>query len=160
MGITTLSSRLTFVTKFIFPTIWIVGFGYGTLAMWVGEFTDKHGGPPPIEAKFGFLAIFAAGSVFILWTCARLKKIRVDDRSIYVSNFFKEISLPVDMIVDVTGNRWLSSRPVTIRFRGGTEFGDRITFIPAQRPFLPWRHQPVVEELRRLAGLPETSDSR
>jgi hypothetical protein len=155
MGITTLSSRLTFVTKFIFPTIWIAGFGSASLAMWAGKFTDKQGAPPPIEAKFGFLAMFAAGSAFIWWACIRLKKIRVDDRSIYVSNFCKEISLPIGMIADVTANRWLSSRPVTIRFRGETEFGDRVTFIPEQRPFLPWRNHRVVFELRRLAGLSE-----
>jgi hypothetical protein len=144
---------LTFVTKFIFPTFWIVGFGFGTLAMWAGQLTDRRGAPPPIEVEFAFLAAFALGSVFILWTCARLKKIRVDDRSIYVSNFFKEISLPIGMIVNVADSRWLNRRPMTIRFRDGTEFGEKITFIPKQGLFLPWRHHPVVEELRRRAGL-------
>ncbi|HEX7577580.1 MAG TPA: hypothetical protein VF430_06040, partial [Verrucomicrobiae bacterium] len=55
-------------------------------------------------------------------------------------------------IVDVRQNRWLNSRPITIYFRDATEFGDKATFIPKQRIRF-WRIDPVVEELKQLAGL-------
>ncbi len=153
MDIRTISSKLTFITKFVFPTFWITLFGFGTFAMWAGQLTDRQGAPPPIEIKFVFLAVFVAGSLFILWTCVRLKEVRVDDRLIYVSNYLKEISVPVDTIADITENRWINYRPVTIHFRCDTEFGNKITFMPKRGLIAPWRSHPVVGELQRLAGI-------
>ena len=43
---------------------------------------------------------------------------------------------------------------VTIYFRDATEFGGKATFMPKWRmQFLFWRTDPVVSELRQLAGL-------
>jgi hypothetical protein len=156
MGISMLSSRLTFITKFIFPVFWVTVFGFGTVAMWAGQLTDRQGAPPPIEMKLSFLVAWIAGSVLISWTCTGLKEVRADDRSIYVSSYLKEISVPVGMIEDITENRWFSHRPVTIRFRCDTEFGRTITFMPKRQLMAPWRSHPVVGELRRLAGISET----
>jgi hypothetical protein len=156
MGISMLSSRLTFITKFIFPIFWITGFGFFTLAMWAGQLTGRQGAHPPIEMKLPLLVAWVAGSVFILWTCRGLKEVRADDRSIYVSNYLKKISVPVGMIENITENRWFNHRPVTIHFRCDTEFGRNVTFMPKRQLIAPWRSHPVVAELRRLAGMPGT----
>jgi hypothetical protein len=156
MGIRMLSSRLTFITKFFFPIFWITVFGFGTVALWAGKLTDRSGAPPPIEVKFAFLAIFVAGSVFISWTCVRLKEVRAEDCSLYVSNYLKEISVPVGMIKEISENRWISHRPVTIHFRSDTEFGRKITFMPKQWLIRLWKPHPVVGELQRLAGISGT----
>ena len=138
---------MTFFTKVIFPVVWIGGFGLGTLALW-----SSHGAQQP---KYQFLVFWVAGTAFILWACAGLKRVRIDDRFLYISNYQNEISVPFDMIADVTEIRWISNHPVTIHFRSPTEFGTTITFMPKARfTFSSWTSHPVVAELKKLARLP------
>ncbi|MGZ5872754.1 MAG: hypothetical protein ACXWKP_11665 [Bradyrhizobium sp.] len=95
---------------------------------------------------------FSVYAALILWVSAGLKRVRMDERQVYVSNYFREIHIPFGAITDVRQNRWLNSRPITIYFRDATEFGDKATFMPKQRIQF-WRIDPVVEELKQLAGL-------
>ena len=69
-----------------------------------------------------------------------------------MSNYRKEISVPLSEISDVTENRWVNMHPVTIHFRRDTAFGQRVMFMPAVRPFAFFSSHPVVAELKRLAG--------
>jgi hypothetical protein len=126
----TLSSAWTFWTKFLFPAIWILAFGYGTF-LW-------SGGPP--QTSFVFL---------VVWI---VKRVRMDERQLYVSNYIQEIQIPFSAITEVKQNRWINSRPITIYFRDATQFGDKVTFMPKQRIQF-WSVDPVVNELKRLAGL-------
>ena len=98
--------------------------------------------------KFVFLGAWILGTTFI----AGLKRLRMDERQLYVFNYFQEIYIPFSAITDVKQNRWLNSRPITICFRNATEFGDNATFMPKQRIQF-WRIDPGVDELKQLAGL-------
>ena len=139
----TLSSRLTFFTKIVFPTVWIGGFGAGTIAMWIGN--------APNQMKWSFLVALGFGSLFIWWSCVRLKRVRVDRQSFYVSNYLKEIALPLTIIERVSENRWINIRPVTLYFRRATEFGHEIVFMPKTRmTMVIWRPHPVVDEIKRM----------
>jgi hypothetical protein len=148
----TISSDLTFLMKFVFPTIWITGFGMGTLGLFFGGLHGRDNQAPPEFMKWQFLFFFIAGSIFIWWACARLKKVRVAADAIHVSNFLQEIRIPFGEIQEVTENRWLNIHPITICFRTTTTFGDRIVFMPTRRLF-GWRSHPIVAELRKLAHL-------
>ncbi len=144
----TLSSDWTLWAKFIFPVVWIVGFGLGSAALWLGAAKDIV---PPL---LGLFAAWIAGTAFILWANVGLKRIRADDHQLHVSNYLREISVPFNAIADVKQNRWLNFRPVTIYFRDSTEFGDKATFMPKRQFRLQfWRTDPVVNELKQLAGL-------
>jgi hypothetical protein len=117
-----LSSATTFWLKFVFPWIWI------------------------------FLAAWLAGIVFILWICADLKRVRMDQDTLYISNFRREIAVPLSEIDSVAENRWINIHPVAIVFRHPTELGGRITFMPTVRMFeLTWAPHPVVAQLRMAA---------
>jgi hypothetical protein len=146
----TLSSAQTFWMKFVFPTVWISLFGMGTLGLFLGEFHGRNDAPPPEWMKWQFLAIWLIGTSFILWGCCRLKKVRIEPAAIYVSNYFKEVRIPFDVIRDVTENRWINIHPITIHFRSPTPFGESIVFMPTIR-FFSWCSHPVVTELRDLA---------
>jgi hypothetical protein len=148
----TLSSAWTFWSKFVFPPVWILGFGAGTILLWLGSQNVGINATPPPQTKFVFLGVWIAGAALILWVSAGLKRVRMDERQVYVSNYFREIHIPFGAIADVRQNRWLNSRPITIYFRDATEFGDKATFMPKQRIQF-WRIDPVVEELKQLAGL-------
>ena len=151
----TVSSAQTFVMKCLFPAVWISGFGIGTLVLFLGGFDGRDNAAPPESMKWQFLAAWIAGSVFIWWGCARLKKVQISNDEIIVSNFLKEIRIPFNEIIDVTENRWINIHPITIHLRSDTCFGSRIMFMPTRRLF-GWGAHPIVGELRGLAKL--TSD--
>ena len=54
-------------------------------------------------------------------------------------------------IVEVSENKWMNIRPVTIRLRNASEFGDKIVFMPKVNINWPWKDHPVLEELRKAA---------
>lgn len=103
--------------------------------------------------KWQFLIMWIIPSGFIFRYCAGLKRVCVDSQNLYVSNYRREITVPLSMIASVTENRWINIHPVTVHFLSPTEFGQEITFMPTVRPFAFWSRHPVVAELRQLAGL-------
>jgi hypothetical protein len=139
------SSRLTFFAKFVLPTIWIVGFGAGTATIWTID-----GGPP--ERKFAFLAAFLAGVIMFWMFCIPLKRVRVQDGNLYISDFRNEISVPLSSVAEVTENRWVNIHPITIHLRTETPFGNKIVFMPKRRLASGWASHPVVNELRQMAA--------
>ena len=145
-----LSSAQTFSTKIIFPVLWIGGFGLGTIMIFVvgGGLHDKTGTPPPAEMKWIFFAAWTLGSGFIYWGCVRLKRVRMDETSLYISNYLREVQVPLRQVMAVTENRGLNIHPVTITFRSATEFGDRVVFMPKVRWFGLWTSHPVVAEIQ------------
>jgi hypothetical protein len=133
--------------KFIFPPMWITLWAIGTATMFFGHQKDADD-----PAKWFFLIALIAGALLFYWTCMRLKRVSVDDDYLYVSNYFKEIAIPLSDIVDVTENRWVNPHPVTIHLLSPSAFGDKIVFMPTIRFFSFLSSHPVVEELKELAN--------
>jgi hypothetical protein len=128
----------------------------GAVFLWSGNFHDRNNAISHPQVMLSFLAMWALASTLILYTSAGLKRVCMDERQLYVSNYVQEIDIPFSAIVDVRQNFWLNFRPITIFLRETTEFGDRVTFMPKQRIRLQfWRVDPIVTELNQLAGLAE-----
>ena len=72
----------------------------------------------------------------------------MDDQALYISNYSKEIVVPLANVADVSENRWVNTHPVTIQFHSETEFGTHVKFMPKVRWFGGWSSHPVVEEIR------------
>ena len=153
-----LSSRWTFFQKFLFPALWVAGFGLVTLLFFVDPadvvYDGVRGGAPP-GVGWIFLAAWLAGGALVLWVSLPLQRVRLVDDALLVSNFARELRVPFGMIAEVRQNRWVSARPITVRLRADVPgLGRRFTFIPPTRlRFAVWREDPEVAELRRLAGL-------
>lgn len=150
MALKTLSSGQTFIAKFIFPAIWISMFGAATLGMWLHPAHNSAGAMPEDQGLL-FLALWIFGTLFLLFGPARLKRVRVDAKTLYVSNYFREIAVPVENISDVTENWLLNWHPVRVHFRDSTAFGSRVVFMPRLRWYGLWTSHPVVTELKTLA---------
>ena len=144
-----LSSRYTFFTKIVFPILWIGGFGAGSMALWASN-------NAPSQIKWTFLAVWAVGSLSIRWSSVRLKRVRVDGKTFYVSNYRKEIALPLGSVERVSENRWINIHPVTLYLRRPTDFGSKIMFMPKMKMFLLWRSHPVVAEIKHMVALAQT----
>jgi hypothetical protein len=154
-----LSSGRTFVTKVVLPTVWLAGFAVATvLLLKTPGLTDPDRSLLPPEMKWLFLGGIMLGAWFLYWHCVRLKRVEIDEQWLYVSNFLREIRIPLGDIEEVTENRWVSTRPITVEFRRETEFGSSIIFMPRPRWWKFWQAHPVVGELeaatRRVRGLP------
>jgi hypothetical protein len=146
----TISSGQTFFVKFIFPAFWITVFGAGTLGLFLASFRDNT--DAALESmKWLFLAMWLLGSAFLYWSCARLKRVRMDGESLYISNYREEIRVALHDVSAVSENRWLSIHPVTVEFCGDSAFGNRIVFIPKVRWWGAWRSHSIVSELRDAA---------
>ena len=143
-----LSSAQTFLAKFVYP---IVFFGLPVSCVGVFFSRDFARQPGPLLGLLFFLAfsLFAASSAWRIY--APLKRVRMDERSLYISNYSTEIVVPLSNVAEVTGDRWASNYPVTIGFRVATEFGSRISFLPKVR-YLPFGQHPVVEQIRRAVA--------
>lgn len=139
----TLSSAETFLIKYVFPIVWIGGFGFGTL----GAFHD--GGSSSSWMRWQFLIMWIAGAAFISWFACRIKRVQTDDQSLYISDYFSEVMIPLTEVADVTESRWSRPPTVTIRFRSPTAAGTRVVFVPKLKLFL-WSSHPVIAELRTL----------
>ncbi len=148
-----LSSAQTFLTKIVLPVVWIGGFALATASlfftpgMWQGD-----GLPRDPNLRWLFLGITLVGGYFIGWSCVRLKRVRMDDQMLYVSNYVTEIAVPLANVARVSENRWLRDHPVTIEFYTETEFGARIVFMPKTRWWGSWSSHPVVQEIRTAAA--------
>jgi hypothetical protein len=150
----TLSSGRTFWMKVIFPVIWIGAFAGGTLSMFLAADSWKgaDGGPVDSWMKWLFLGLTLFGAALIWWTSIRLKRVRMDHQALYISNYVREIVVPLSNVAEVIENRWINIHPVTVRFHTHTEFGTAITFMPKVRPFAFWSSHPVVAQIREAAA--------
>ena len=150
----TLSSAQTFVMKVIFPAMWIGAFAFVTVLLFLGAggFVDRYGSPPSPDMKWIFLFATLAGSAFIYWAAIRLKRVAMDDKALYISNYRQEIVVPLRDVEEVTENRWVNIHPVTIHFYRDTGFGSSIVFMPKTRLFAFFSAHPVVAEIRAAAA--------
>ena len=148
-GKRTLSSGQTFLMKFVFPTLWISGFGLGTALIWFGPLEGGPADPPGL--KYEFLAAWLAGTAFLLCLCVPLKRVSADTSAIHVSNYRREIAIPFELIERVTSMPWISPPTITVHLRAESEFGRRIKFMP-KLDLRIWRTHPAAVELRELAA--------
>lgn len=132
-----LSTSMTFFWKYIFPPVWLGGFGIGT----IGAISTLgiNGLPFLIGLIFGFGLIY--------YVCIRAKKVDIDDNFLYISNFRKNIQVPLENVKNVSDNVLLSPRPIFIEFHNITEFGKKIMFIGYTEMFLFFSDHPAVKEI-------------
>ena len=98
-----------------------------------------------------FLIIIAGFWAWNVWLWWQIKKVGIFGDKLYVSNYLKEIAIPISEIQDVRG--WLLTDPqvVTIYLRNESEFGSKIRFLATYRWFGGWSTHPIVNELLDMA---------
>ena len=148
----TLSSRQTIVVKTLMPIL----MGGAVVILLLSLATRMREEPRGAQhVAFGLFALAWSAMAFI--SCGqmlRMKKVAVDNRFLYVSNYLQESVVPLAEIVRVAQSRRTRPTTITVYLQAPSRFGREITFIPK----LEWggavgEHR-VVGELRRLAGLP------
>ena len=132
-----ISSEMTFVYKFIFTPIWTVLFGVGAIAT---QFSKA--GPDLL-----FLLVWIVGSLTLFLFCGRLKKVWMVEDNLYISNYFREIKVPLLDVKTVSESLLLSPRIIKLQFENETSFGRSIVFMPPIQIFLFFRSHPLADQL-------------
>ena len=151
-----ISSRTTFIYKFIFPAIWIPLFGFAAfVALNAGNNGAGNNGAGANKTVAMMMAVsWIIGSAFLLRLVIPLMRVQLRDGRIYASNFRREIEIAPSEIERITQNVWINVRPITLHLRHESTFGTRIRFLPPSRViFAFWKEDPIVDQLRRFAAL-------
>lgn len=122
------------------------------VGLWFGLF-ESASVQSTVSGVWWAVALYCVATVvltfLVAWQGLQLKRVRVDDEALYVSNLFREIRIPLSEMERVS--EFLGSRQgnrVTITLRSNTPFGRNIVFLPMSSR--SGRPDPVVHELRAL----------
>jgi hypothetical protein len=153
--IRTLSAPGTFAEKYVFLALWFGILGGINVLIWSGQMSDAQGAPPSLATKVVFLVMWLVPPLVAAWLTRLLKRVRMSDEGLLISDSRREIFVPFAAIASVSPHSKVEPfQPVEIRFRAPTEFGERIQFVPRVRHgLLPWL-DPAVSELRERVNNP------
>lgn len=146
----TLSSEWTFFYKFVFPVLWIGVLAYVMLPLFAATGSSNLWG----NSRFVILmtiAVFACGWWFSI--SIRLKKVALRDGLLLISDFRKQVEIPLRDIERVSGSILMNPELVWLHLKGPTEFGSKIVFMAKFRLLSGLTRPPVVEELEQLIRL-------
>lgn len=152
---TRLSSPLTLFYKigllsiFAFLGLFLIVAGLGY------EWKKPVGTSAPVSSSERVLYVMTGLSGFYwVWQCACLKRVEIDDTSLYVSNYRTEVQIPLSEITALreTGSYWFT---IIVTFRNKTRFGRAIVFRPRHRSYRSGPHPTT----RQISELVETARS-
>lgn len=141
----TISSSQTFWVKFFFPVLWIGVLVTVTLLLFLRP--EPSGPEEQSGVKWVFLVCTVSVIFLIYRVVIRLKRVRMSNQALYVSNYRREIRIPLEEVEEVAEIRWMSPHPVAIKLRRETDFGREVLFMPKERRFSFLSPHPVVGEI-------------
>ncbi len=125
----TLSSRGTFVVKWLFPLVWSGGWGYGTLDLLLNLDTATWNGVPSAAPPGTSVFMWVVGTVALAAFGWGLKRVRVEGDALLISNYLREIRVPLADVLYVRRSFFPHAGGIRIGFRAPTPFGYEIVFI-------------------------------
>lgn len=135
-----ISSPATFRLKFVGPMLCL---------LWLAWFTYDRGGDLLTANTLTGMLI----SYLVCRHCVRLKEVSVDEDFLYVSDFTREVVIPLAEVAEVQHSR--RHGVVKLLLSAPTEFGDTIIFTPtntSSHPAFAFKHHPAVAELKYLVA--------
>ena len=132
-----ISSTLTFIPKFIAPSVWSIAL---VILIVADGITVLH------------FIVWGIGAFCIFFFGVPIKKVFIYGSHLIISNFDKEIRVSLSDIEHV-GNNHFFIHTVGVRFNKQTEFGKDIMFMPKTlMTFFPFVSHPIVKELKELSA--------
>lgn len=128
------STSLTLFLKIFFPVFWIVFFSAFTFAVWnldLGTF----GGIRMENFRIGLLIFLLVGIALLYWSVMRIKRVEMDDKFVYVTNYFKNFKYPWHNISSIEERDFVVFRTIHLKLREPGFFGKKITFVASRRKF-------------------------
>ena len=86
-----------------------------------------------LDVLLGVILIWLPGAILCYWKQIPLKRVSIDKQFLHISNYVKEIRIPLTMVYEVREVRGLFNMPrytILLRLKSPCEFGERIKFVP------------------------------
>jgi hypothetical protein len=128
----TLSSRWTFIQKWVFPIVWSGGFGFILLQMFLHPETFVYNGVKggvTRSSQLLFIGAWLIGTAMAVAFGWRLKRVRVDGADLVVSNYLREIRVPLTNVRSVEDQFIRYFPQVYVEFIAPTPMGRRISLL-------------------------------
>ena len=112
------SSGSTPILKYLLGPAWTLGFGYGTYELWTNPTTITDNGvvrPVVAADQWLFLGMFLLGATRVLALLVPLKRVRITADGLLVSNYIREVRIPLSEVQDVTQCWWAPPRIVVVQ---------------------------------------------
>ena len=123
-----LSSNFTLFFKLFVPTGWVSFFGLFGLVIFIADTTDK-----PLLAssvfRIGYLVFFFVFLALIYFTIFQLKRVEEENRTMFVTDYFKTIKFPFELITHISSMNLGLFTVVWLHLQSKGTFGKRIPFI-------------------------------
>jgi len=163
-----LSSRTTFVSKFILPPLLLLAAIPGATLLyapfllpdWVFDWMPHPpvanwlpGPAAPLEVNALYWGIWGCLTFLAWWRGLALKRIETDWAMLYISDYGRNCAVSIAAVTDVRENRWLRLDPAAIVLDEDTPWGRIIRFDPPDNREDGYSTQPhpALEELRLIA---------
>lgn len=125
------SSQLTIVLRIALPTAWLTLILSITILLgWTVRGTARLFAHPFIWISL--LIILGSGFAFIKLVLWRLYRVDMDDRFLYLSNYFKTYKYELTDIESITDSKVLPGRVFCIHLKSKGSFGKNIYFLASQ----------------------------
>jgi hypothetical protein len=134
-----LSSAYTLIYKFVYTFLWFFGFGGAVVVIFFNSQSSQ---------EWWILGlVWILGLLGVVLFCARLKRVRMDVKYLYISNYLREVRVPLSSVTDVRDMNRISLQTVSLKFLPSTPFGSSVTFMPKIRFRNRSEPHPVVKEI-------------
>lgn len=125
------SSQVTLFLRIAVPTIWMTAvLAIVVLLGWAVQGKANLFGNPFLWVSL--VLILGAGLAILKLVFWRYYRVDMDDRFVYISNYFRTYRYPLGEIEAVTTSSLLPGRVYTIDLRAKGYFGRRIRFLASQ----------------------------
>jgi hypothetical protein len=126
-----LSSNLTLFWR-VFAAGWVIYFLLvGIYGVWEWLTVSNGSDAPFSGGKLVGLIIFGlVSSIFVHLMAGSLKRVCIAGDKLLVSNYLKEIEIPLSQVEYVDGPDFSSLRRITLALRESSAFGEEIVFAP------------------------------
>lgn len=126
-----LSSSLTLGLALFVPVFWFVFFGSMTVFILATADEDIPVSNPGVF-KTVLLICFLIFALLIYKTLMKLKRVEIEDQQLFVTNYFKTITFPIQHVIKIKEQKILGMTLVTMTIGYKTYFGKKIRFITDQ----------------------------
>jgi len=100
--------------------------------------------------KYQFLFAWIFGTLLVYVICGRLKKVQIEDRKIYISNYLQSTEIDISALKSVSGSIFLAPELIWFKVEPSGIFGQTIIFMPPLRFFCGFTQHPLVKELKDI----------
>ena len=140
------STNATLFYRLFLPIFWAVFFGAVTIAIFVAN-REFYGEIPGNMLRIGSAVFFISGLVMIYFTLLQLKRVEMDDKYVFVTNYIKNFRYPWHNIEAIAEHKFLFFKLVTITFKTPGHFGKKIVFAASHKLYASfWEEHPDLKE--------------